>query len=261
LLVPAILIIGYTLIVLPEDIVLFLSKYCLTRPLALRADRRIRRGHSLVMLCLLCFIIPFDLTRWWLSYGVGTDNAYQQLAVYAESHLPADASLNASGDVFKFEYFFPTRSISTANTPQNAESQDIHYFVVVPKDVLLHYGNITPDFAEWVVTHGQLLFTAYGSSYGEVSLYRVDYASNTQPPYASERHFPPADGEYVSGLLTELALWGLIVTGLVVGLGWRKTRRSFVHVPGAAVTRPVQANTRARGAAVTQPMEAKRERA
>jgi 4-amino-4-deoxy-L-arabinose transferase-like glycosyltransferase len=249
LVVPTILLIGYTVVVFPEGVMLFLSKYHSTRSVAVKARPWVYRVRGLLVFYCLCFVLPYNVTHWWLTYGTGTDNGYLQLTTFVQDNLPADAPINASGDSIKFRYFFPTRPVTTVNTPASAAAEDVHYFVVVPKDIIDHYGNITPAFAAWVTSHGQPLFSVYDNTYGEIWLYRVNYPSVASPTSDTQASFPPAHGGYVGSLLLELGVWGLILVCLMIWAEWRQPAPSFVPAPEVG------------GASVTQPMEARSERA
>ena len=227
LLVPAILLVGYTLVVLPKDVVLYLSHRRSTRWHLPIASRRIRWGRNLVLLYLLCFVLSFDLVHWWLSYGIGQDNGYHQLAAFVQANLRPGELLNASGDTLKFQYFLPDQRIASAGTPAEAEREGIHYFVLAPKDVQDRYGNVTPELAIWITTYGQRLFSGYGDSYGEISLYRVDYAGSPSTYEPRPISIQPPRGGYVTSFVLALGLWMvflvvyMLTAELFIRSGWR----------------------------------------
>jgi len=229
LLIPAILLVGYAAAILPEAIGDVLARRAATRRwLTPAVGRWLRRGRTGAVVLLLAAVLPFNLTRWWLVFGAGTDNGYYRLAAYVQEHLPLGEPLNASGDAIKFEYFFPHRPITDAATPSEAVAGRIHYFALAPKDVWARYGRTTPELATWITARGERLFAANGDSYGEIYLYRVDYPNNVpgseqrptpvRPDGASgpySRSFPPAQAGFINGLVLALGLWG--VWCLVVG--------------------------------------------
>jgi len=211
LLVPAILLVGYMLAVLLEDATLYLSRRRLIRWRIPTASYWIRLGRNMALLCLLCFVLAFDLVHWWLSYGIGQDNGYYQLAAFVQTNLKPGELLNASGDALKFQYFLPDQRIASAGTPAEAVREGVHYFVLAPKDVQDRYGNVTPELAAWVTTHGQRLFSAYGDSYGEISLYRVDYGLlSTYEP--SPITVQPPRGGYITSFVVALVFLMMLLT-------------------------------------------------
>jgi 4-amino-4-deoxy-L-arabinose transferase-like glycosyltransferase len=166
LLLPAILVVGYTLTVVVP---------------ALQEQKQGRLVpvarpwlQALLVGSLLLTVLPYNLSRWILNYGVGDDNGYYRLADYVDQNLPPEATLNASGDRLKYTYFFPGRPVAHAATPQEAQALDLHYFVLAPKDVEARYGRTTPELAAWLVARGRRLFSYTGDSYGPMFLYRVD---------------------------------------------------------------------------------------
>ncbi len=205
LLVPAILLVGYTA--------------TLPTPSAAFLPRLVNRWHRLALGILLLFILPYNAVRWVTTYGFGLDNGYRQLAAYVAEHLPADAPLNASGDAIKYWYFFPDRPIADAATPEEAQALGLHYFALAPKDVQGRYGRMTPALAAWIQAQGTRLFAVEGDSYGLITLYRVDYPGEDgpEPPSVSLprfQRFQPAQAGFVDTLLVALGVWWAITIGL-----------------------------------------------
>lgn len=212
LLVPAILLVGYALGSLGGMI---------TRP-------GLHRSPTWVVGLLLALVLSYNAVRWWSAYGVGVDNAYRQLAEYVEGHLPSGEALNASGDAIKFQYFFPDRPIASAATPEEAQAVSVHYFVLAPKDVESRYGRTTEELAAWLAVQGQQLHAVSGDSYGDIYLYRADYAdarSASLPEAADagprQRTFGPAQSGFVTSLLLSLGLWIGIMGCLGIWLKYR----------------------------------------
>jgi hypothetical protein len=215
LLVPAILLVGYALGPLLDTI---------TR-------REQQRSPTWIVGLLLALVLSYNVVRWWSAYGVGVDNAYRQLAEYVEGHLPPGEALNASGDAIKFQYFFPDRPITSAAMPEEAQSVSVHYFALAPKDVESRYGRTTEELAVWLAAHGQQFYATSGDSYGDIYLYRIDYAGApaTSLPEAADagprkRTFGPAQSGFVAPLLLALGLWVGITGCLAIWLKYRPAR-------------------------------------
>lgn len=226
LLVPAILLVGYPLATLPQG------------PGGLGRHRRI-----LAATLLLVLLLPYNTARWWSAYGVGVDNGYRRLAAYVREHLPPNDLLNATGDALKFQYFFPERPIAQAATPEEAQAVGVRFFALAPKDVQARFGRTTPKLAAWITAQGQLLYSVYGDSYGQISLYRVDYeerggsVSGATDAIAGWRTFQPAQGGFVGSLLLALGLWIGITGALAIWLNRRQLMafaRSLANEPKQA---------------------------
>ena len=227
LLVPAILLIGYTLVVLPEGAARYLFHLRSTRRRLPTANRWIHLGRNMALVYLLCFVLTFDVVHWWLSYGIGQDNGYYQLAAFVQANLKPGDLLNASGDALKFQYFLPDQRIATAGTPAQAEQAGIHYFVLAPKDVQDRYGNVTPALAAWITTYGQRLFSVYGDSYGEISLYRVEYAGSSPSTYEpSPVTVQPPRGGYIMSFVVAFVLW-MVFLAICALIAERRTESSW----------------------------------
>lgn len=190
----------------------------------------------LAIVFLLFLILPYNLYRYWTSYIGGQDNGYYQLAQYINKHVPPTVPINASGDAIKFEYFLPQHPITNAGTSLEASTMGIHYFVVVPKDVLAHYGRITLDMAVWIQDHGEILFHTYGDSYGDIFLYRVDYRGGKNSAMAEQlapgMNWPsihPPQAGFVGSLIAMLFIWYVGVGGFGVW-GFTKAQQKFAHL-------------------------------
>jgi 4-amino-4-deoxy-L-arabinose transferase-like glycosyltransferase len=169
---------------------------------------------------LLLVILPFNIYRWFTTFGVGQDNGYAQFKSFVEANVPIGDAINASGDPIKFQYFFPDRQIYAAATSQEAVADGVHFFALAPKDVALHYGKITQELSDWIQSNGTLLFSVDDPSYGNIYLYQVDYPDNPRtsptPDASSERSFQPAEGGFVGSLVLLLLLWSMLWMGLAV---------------------------------------------
>jgi hypothetical protein len=173
-----------------------------------------------VLLGLLILVMPYNLITWWNSYGVGVDHAYQDLATFVRTNVPAGEKINASGDAAKFQYFFPYHQIADAGTIAEAQAGEIRYFVLAPKDVQARYGRLTPELANWITSRGEMLFATSGDSYGDIYLYRLGPAAEPVPgftPDAVQREFPAAELAFVEGFIALCGLWLLLWSGVA---GW-----------------------------------------
>jgi 4-amino-4-deoxy-L-arabinose transferase-like glycosyltransferase len=212
LLIPAIVLLGYAIVLLvaPERRWTPTQRLWMTTAL----------GVALVAILLI------NAALWRTNYGVRSDDGYRQLAVYVKENVPAGTQINASGDALKFRYFFPDHVVTDAGLPQEVLEQGIRYFVLAPKDVEARFGKITPELADWITEHGMRLFMATGASYGEIHLYYVDGADEWAEPAPERidantlsRTLAPASTGYLRAftamLFAWLALWGIVAAWLV----------------------------------------------
>lgn len=216
LLLPAIVLLGYALTFLPQAA--RQSGLGQHLPPAVRT-----RLFPLAALALLLIFLPYNASQWTLSYHLGRDDGYRQLSRYVADTVPPDEPINASGDALKFEYFLPERAVVDAATPQEAQAQQVHYFVLAPKDVEAQYGRITPQLAAWIMANGQRLYAFNGDSYGLITFYYVPYTPppEAQAPVASRR-VSPAEGAQIDSFLWLMAGWAATLTLLLLLLPQRQ---------------------------------------
>lgn len=226
LLAPAILILGYAIV--------FLSYTYIPQRIRIIGDRSSIRTAAVIITGILMLFISLNIIFWINNYGRGNDNGYTQFSEYIKANLPKSIPINASGDPIKFRYFLPGHPIIAAPTPEEAVLQGVHYFALAPKDVLMRYGRIQPELADWIVTQGTLLFTTSGNSYGDIYLYRVDYITQAeQASISGSNHqlqgsqFQSAKGSQVSLLIFMLLAWWVFGVGIFIGLIWL-SRQSFL---------------------------------
>jgi len=223
LLVPAIILVGYASVTVSE-----LKKVRLPfQHVSQYFARKLPLAERFVPLLLLLLVMPYDVFQWWTKYAIGEDNGYAKFTQFAKSKLPPLEPLNATGDPVKFHYFFPSRLILDAETPQEAIKENVHYFSLAPKDVRYRYGETSPELAAWIQKEGKLLFTYNGDSYGDIYLYYVDFpgkpGDNTHPQESEGRHwrsYQAAKSGFVGTLIISLSLW-LFLCGILTLLVYR----------------------------------------
>ncbi len=231
LLIPAILLTGY----------LFGELQISGSPLASWLASRSRRLPGLAqttwswlqkagLAFILAVLLPVNLGLWTVRYGFGVDNGYHQLSAFVAENVPRGATINASGDELKFDYFFPNYQIASAGTLEKVQQEGIHYFVLAPKDVQAHYGEVTPELAQWLQANGKLLFKTYGSSYGEIDFYQVGQPSSATSTISTidsgfTRSYEPARNAFIGSFLLMLALWLVVAASLAI-LWWDSKPRA-----------------------------------
>lgn len=238
LLVPAIVLVGYVLLNLAEFdlawLALRLRKQYSSVHKALKGLEVVAARISMVgVIFILALLLPYNLWRWGISYGVGVDNAYTQLAAYISENIPAGQAVNASGDPIKFRYFLPRHPIGEAGTPEEAMQQGLRYFVLAPKDVQARYGFVTPELAQWLAQNGTVIFSSSGNSYGELLLYHLPSAPGASSTLAApyELRFLPAETAFVDGFLALLALWLVFWGAVALWLAFGRSGRQG-GIPG-----------------------------
>jgi 4-amino-4-deoxy-L-arabinose transferase-like glycosyltransferase len=225
LLLPAIVLVGYTLSIAPQALGAAGYRFGKSRS-------QIKRLKIIGALAFTLFLL-INISGWYGNYAVGTDNSYYKLSRYVQGRIPSGATVNASGDRLKFLYFFPDRPVDNAATSQEALDRDLHYFVLSPKDVQFRYGTMTPELAMWIQTHGNQIFTSSGSSYGEVNLYQIPGVAPSKLSGTDSlpfpRRFDPAQTAFIDGLVVSLLIWFTTLIALAVWFHFRPPRQAAVR--------------------------------
>lgn len=245
LLVPAIILVGYaTLTPTAWDgrhLPLSLVRHPLLRGMPVTLGPWLRQARIAALIWLLSFVLPFNLVRWWINYGVGADNGYDQLARYVQDYMPGVDRLYTSGDNIKPKYFFPAQIVVAGNTLEAIQAAGVHYFVVAPKDIWAHYGQMTSAVAGWITANGKLLFHTYDDSYGDIYFYQVAYPDPAQVATpASALRGPlirPAQSGFVASFMLALGVWCGLAAGIMFGLRWR--RSAWRLRPGSLSENPI----------------------
>jgi hypothetical protein len=201
---------------------IFLVGYAVSLPSVFTRYHKLQNWLRLgITVLILVGMVPYNVYQWVKTFGSGQDNAYYQLAQYADSSLPTGAPINATGDPIKFRYFLPSHPITTVATPDQALLQGVHFYALAPKDVQSHYGNITDQMENWIETNGTLLAHFSGNSYGDIYLYRVDFVGGKNSTLAEVslaapghwRMISPAQGNFTGPFIILILVWLLLVGG------------------------------------------------
>lgn len=247
LLLPSIIFLGYALIEKGDYGMrrLLVRSWNMLRsqPLALYRMRDITSWLLFVAgSVILIIILPFNVFSWMSNFGLGVDNGYFQLTRFIQSNIPVGTPINASGDPLKFSYFLAQYPIGEVATPQEAVDIGLQYFVIAPKDIQAKFGNISEEFATWIISNGQLIFSTSGETYGDIFLYNVPIIREPEgePLPGSwdtmyQRTFPMAETGFVGALILLMAIWYLLCIWMLIGAVRRKLRQSDKIVQATSI--------------------------
>lgn len=190
---------------------------------------------------ILIIILPFNVFSWIGNFGVGVDNGYLQLSKFIKSNISPGTPINASGDPLKFMYFLPNHPIGEVTTPQEAADIGVQYFVIAPKDIQSKFGSISEEFASWIISNGQLIFSTSGETYGDIFLYYV--LNNGEPEgkplpgsgdITYQRIFPVAETGFVGALILLMGIWYLLIAWMLIGAARKSLARRSENVTNTA---------------------------
>ena len=138
-------------------------------------NRPIANGLLLFIILFGLSIQSFNLYRWVKLFALEEDKVLYELVQYVRENLPPDAQLNSmfgAGDVM-LPYMLPEYEFVALRDPNAIDERNVVYTMLSSKNLWGAYGDITPEYYDWVETHGELLFRTYGNTFWEVTLYRI----------------------------------------------------------------------------------------
>ena len=148
--------------------------------------RRFRRLAIALPIAVVAWIVVLGTTSWYGTYHAGTDDGIQRTSQFIAGELQPCDFVNGGGEVARYAYNLPSERTSDFSSGPRALSRGVHYFLLRPKDVWARYGNMTPDFAEWIQTNGVLVAsfeseTYWGSQIWHVATGPYDPVADIQP--------------------------------------------------------------------------------
>ncbi|HYI65839.1 MAG TPA: hypothetical protein VEW95_02835, partial [Candidatus Limnocylindrales bacterium] len=148
--------------------------------------RRLRRLAIALPIAAVTWIVVLGTTSWYGTYHAGTDDGIQRTSQFITGELQPCDFVNGGGEVARYAYNLPSERTSDFSSGPRALSRGVHYFLLRPKDVWARYGNMTPDFAEWIQTNGVLVAsfesdTYWGSQIWHVPTGPYDPVADIQP--------------------------------------------------------------------------------
>lgn len=132
----------------------------------------------------------YNIYRWVILYVMESDNSLYQLTSYIQANIPLGTRINSMFDKSEptLDLMLPGYEIVSLRRQNEIEDQQVEYAILSSKNLWGRYGKITPDYYDWVTNNGELLFSTYGNSFWQVSLYKLQLGH-------------PKDSEYVAHVL------------------------------------------------------------
>lgn len=118
----------------------------------------------------------YNCYRWVKLYALESDNSLFQLSQFVTATVPPGTKINSMFDTGEptLDLMLPEYKVVSLRQFNEIQSEKVEYAVLSSKNLWGRYGKITPEYYEWIQDNGQLVFTTYGNSFWEVSLYKLD---------------------------------------------------------------------------------------
>lgn len=113
--------------------------------------------------------------RWVKLYVLDTDNSLFQLSQYIKATLPPGTRINSMFDKSEptLKLMLPEYTVVSFRQPGEIEKEQVEYAILSSKNLWGRYGKFTPEYYEWVIKNGKLIFSTYGNSFWDVSIYKL----------------------------------------------------------------------------------------
>lgn len=137
---------------------------------------RHKRANSLLLLTVLLGLLiqSYNTYRWITLFAIEEDNALHQLSQHIQETIPAGSTINSMDREMTLGLMLPEYKIVAARNPTEIQAHEVEYAILSSKNLWARYGDITPDYYEWVEANGQPLFKTYGNTFWHISLYRLE---------------------------------------------------------------------------------------
>lgn len=155
---------------------------------------RVVLRNSMLSKALLALILTAGLTlqsynayRWVTLYVIESDNSLFQLSSYIKENIALGTKINSMFDTGEptLDLMLPGYKIVSLRRQSEIEDQQVEYAILSSKNLWGRYGKITPDYYDWVTKNGKLLFSTYGNSFWQVSLYKLQLGNQKNSDYVA----------------------------------------------------------------------------
>ena len=125
--------------------------------------------------------------RWVTLYVIESDNSLFQLTSYIKANIPSGTKINSMFDKSEptLDLMLPGYEVVSLRRPAEIEADQVTYAILSSKNLWGRYGKITPDYYEWVTNNGELIFSTYGNSFWQVSLYKLHLGNPRASDYVA----------------------------------------------------------------------------
>lgn len=193
----------------------------------LTTPRRVVAGAVLGVLLLVGGLV------WGQFYVRQPDNGTSNISRYVAANIPACTEINSTGSGLRWQAALPANPVRVFADGPRALTQDVHLFLLSPKDARYQYGNMSAALAQWITSNGRLLYQTPSRSSESLQLWQVGtirplpIIGKCVPGYPGPSTSSPA-----SGFLEVLGGFLVVVSALGVGSA-RYARRRRTAAIGA----------------------------
>lgn len=129
----------------------------------------------LVIVLFLVMIQSFNVYRWVKLFATEDDRALYELTEYISETVPPGTTVNSMfhQNSQLLPAMLPEYEVVGMRHPATIQEKKVEYIALSSKNLWGAYDLMTPDYYKWVETHGELVFSTYGNTFWDVTLYRL----------------------------------------------------------------------------------------
>jgi 4-amino-4-deoxy-L-arabinose transferase-like glycosyltransferase len=144
------------------------------------APKWLRTAVLLGLAVMLTAVFAFNISRWVKLFAIENDNSLQQLSLYIQENIPPGTKINSmfTDKELTIKLMLPDYELVTIRNPAVIEEEDVAYAILSTKNLWGRYGEMTPDYFDWVKEHGTLVFSVYGNTFWDVELYKLELGNH-----------------------------------------------------------------------------------
>jgi hypothetical protein len=131
----------------------------------------------------LALVLGYNLYTWIRIFGVGQDNSLFQMKQYLEQHLQPGTMINSPFSKHEkiFRDIVPNYDIVSFENLGELQQFKVHYVIISSKQVWGKYTFMNEECLNWVKQNGRKIFSVYGNTFWEMTLYYIDSPNRYGP--------------------------------------------------------------------------------
>lgn len=147
-----------------------------------RAHWGIRYSILTVIVFFITAVFAFNSYRWVNLFAIETDNSLYQIAQFIEANAPEGATINSmfTARDRTVPFTMPNHNIVTLRNPKQFSEYDVYYSLISSKNLWGAYGDISPNYYEWIQENGELVFETYGNTFWDVGIYEMQLGKQSE---------------------------------------------------------------------------------
>ena len=105
-----------------------------------------------------------------------------ELTEYISETVPSGTTVNSMfhQNSLLLPLMLPEYNVVGMRHPATIQKEEVEYITLSSKNLWGAYDLITPEYYDWVATNGELVFSTYGNTFWDVTIYRLSFDKRKQ---------------------------------------------------------------------------------